>query len=113
MEAGEAGVPTDPAVLHVVEELKPKLDPVTVHSHNMEVKPVPAHPQRVLAVASIHVQSMEDGVRGALMDLAVLHVVEEQEQKVDPVIVHSHNMVVKPVQDQPQQVLAVTQTHVQ
>ena len=40
MEAGVPGVPMDPAVLHVVEEQKSKLDPVTVHSLNMVVKPV-------------------------------------------------------------------------
>ena len=56
---------------------------------------------------------MEAGAPGAPMDPAVLHVVEEQKSKLDPVTVHSHNMVVKPVQDQPLQVPAVTQTHVQ
>ena len=40
MEAGEAGAPTDPAVVHVEEEQKPKVDLVTVHRHNMVVKPV-------------------------------------------------------------------------
>ena len=44
---------------------------------------------------------METGAPGAPMDHVVLHVVEEQEQKVDPVIVHSHNMEVKPALDQP------------
>ena len=56
---------------------------------------------------------MEAGEPGAPMDRAVKHVVEEQKSKLDPVTVHSHNMVVKPAQDQDQQVLAVTQTHVQ
>ena len=50
MEAGEPGAPMDPAVLHVVEEQKSKLVPVTVHSHNMVVKPVQGQPQQVLAV---------------------------------------------------------------
>ena len=49
-EAGEPGAPMDPAVLHVVEEEKSKVDPVTVHSHNMVVKPVQGQPQQVLAV---------------------------------------------------------------
>ena len=56
MEAGDPGAPMDPAVLHVVEEQKPKLDPVTVHSHNMVVKPAQDQPQRVSAVARIHAQ---------------------------------------------------------
>ena len=43
------------------------------------------------------------------MALAVPHVVEEQKSEFGPVTVHSHNMVVKPVQGQPQQVLAATQ----
>ena len=47
MAAGEPGAPMDPAVLHVVEEQKSKLDPVTVHSHNMEVKPALDHPHIV------------------------------------------------------------------
>ena len=55
---------------------------------------------------------MEAGEPGAPMDPAVLHVVEEQKLKLVPVTVHSHNMVVNPVQDQDQQVLAVMQTHV-
>ena len=55
---------------------------------------------------------MEAGAPGAPMDPAVHHVVEEQKSKLDPVTVHSHNMVVNPAQDQDQQVLAVTQTHV-
>ena len=38
MEDGEAGVPMDPAVLHVVEEPKFELDPVTIRSHNMVVR---------------------------------------------------------------------------
>ena len=44
MEAGAHGAPMDPAVNHVVEEQKAKLDPVTVHSHNMVAKPAQAHP---------------------------------------------------------------------
>ena len=55
MEAGEPGAPMDPAVLHVMEEQKPKLDPVTVHSHNMVVKPAQDQTQRVLAVTQTHV----------------------------------------------------------
>ena len=47
------------------------------------------------------------------MGLAVLHVVEEQELKLDPVTVHSHNLVVKPAEDQPWRVRVATQTHVQ
>ena len=56
MEAGEPGAPMGPAVLHVVEELKSKLAPVTVHSHNMVVKPVQDQPQQVLAATQTHVQ---------------------------------------------------------
>ena len=56
MEAGEPGAPMDPAVLHVVEELKSELVPVTVHSHNMVVKPVQDQPQQVLAATQTHVQ---------------------------------------------------------
>ena len=55
---------------------------------------------------------MEAGVPGVPMDPAVLLVVEEQKSKLDPVTVRSHNMVAKPVQDQLQKVLAVTQIHV-
>ena len=97
MEAGEPGAPMDPAVLHVVEELKSKLAPVTVHSHNMVVKPVQDQPQQVLAATQTHVQSMEAGEPGAPMDPAVLHVVEEQKSKLVPVTVHSHNTVAKTV----------------
>ena len=46
------------------------------------------------------------------MALAVPHVVEEHKSEFGPVTVHSHNMVVKSAQGQPQQVLAVTQMHV-
>ena len=113
MEAGEPGAPMDPAVLHVVEEQKSKLVPVTVHSHNMVAKTVSDQTQQVLAATQTHVQSMEAGEPGAPMDPAVLHVVEEQKSELVPVTVHSHNMVVKPVQDQPHQALAVTQIHVQ
>ena len=56
---------------------------------------------------------MEAGAPGAPMDPAVLHVAEEQKSKLDHVTLQCHNMVVKPVQDQPHQVPAVTQTHVQ
>ena len=100
-------------MLHVVEEPKSELDPVTVHSLNMVVKPVQAQPQVVLAATHIRVPLMEAGALGVPMDHAVLRVVEELKSELAPVTVHSHNMVVKPVQDQPQQVLAVTQTHVQ
>ena len=54
-EAGEPGAPMDPAVLHVVEELKSELAPVTVHSHNMVAKIVQDQPQRVLGVTQPHV----------------------------------------------------------
>ena len=47
-----------------VVEQKSELDPVTVHSHNMEVKHVQDKPQGVLAVTQIHVQQMEDGAPG-------------------------------------------------
>ena len=50
MEAGAPGAPLDPAVLHVVVEQKSKLDPVTVHSLKMVVKPAQDQLQRVLAV---------------------------------------------------------------
>ena len=113
MEAGAPGAPMDPAVNPVVEEQKSKVDPVTVHSHNMVVKPAQDPPHQVLAVTQFHVQLMEAGALGAPMDPAVVHVVEEQEQKVDPVTVHSLNMVVKPAQVQPQQASVATQTHVQ
>ena len=76
--------------------------------------PSPTHPlpSTILLFSSLYIQLMEAGVPGAPMDPAVLHVVEEKSE-LDPVTVHSLNMVAKPVQDQPQQVLAVTQTHVQ
>ena len=77
MEAGEPGAPMDPAVLHVVEEQGRKVDPVIVHSHNMEVKLAQDPPQKASVATRTYVQSMEVGVRGVLMDLAVLHVVEE------------------------------------
>ena len=44
---------------------------------------------------------MEAGAPGAPMDPAVKHVVEEQERKVDPVTVQSHNMEVEPALDHP------------
>ena len=56
METGEPGAPMDPVVLHVVEEQKTELDPVTVHSLNMEVKPAQDQPLQVPAVTQIHVQ---------------------------------------------------------
>ena len=56
MEAGDPGAPMDLAAKLVVEEQKTELDPVTVHSHNMEVKPVQDHHLRVLAVTHIHVK---------------------------------------------------------
>ena len=68
MEAGEPGAPMDPAVLHVVEELKSKLVPVTVHSHNMVVKPAQDQPQQVLAVTQTHVETMEAGVGDHVME---------------------------------------------
>ena len=55
---------------------------------------------------------MEAGAPGAPMNRAVLPVVEEQKSELDPVTVRSLNMVVKPVQDQPHRVLAVTLIHV-
>ena len=55
MEAGEPGAPMDPAVLHVVEEQKPKLVPVTVHSHSMVGNPVQDQDQQVLAATQTHV----------------------------------------------------------
>ena len=73
MEAGAHGAPLDRAVLHVVEEQKSELDPVTVHNHNMVVKLVQDPPQQVLAVTQTHVQSMEAGEAGAPMEPAVLH----------------------------------------
>ena len=47
------------------------------------------------------------------MDPVVLHVVEEENSKLAPVTVHGLNMVVKPAEDQPQQVPAATQIRVQ
>ena len=76
--------------------------------------PSPTHPlpSTILLFSSLYIQLMEAGVPGAPMDPAVLHVVEEQKSKLDPVTVHSLNMVAKPVQDQLQKVPAVTQIHV-
>ena len=54
---------------------------------------------------------MEAGVLGPLAP-AVLYVVEERKSEPDPAIIHSHNMVDGGAQDQPQRVLAVTQTYV-
>ena len=56
MEAGDPGAPMDRAVVQVQQ--KAELDPVTVHSHNMEVKPVQDKPRRLLAVTRIHVVSL-------------------------------------------------------
>ena len=61
MEAGEPGAPMDPAVLHVVEELKSKLAPVTVHGLNMVVKPAEDQPQQVPAATQIRVQQYQVG----------------------------------------------------
>ena len=112
MEAGALGAPMDRAVLHVVEEPKTELDPVTVLSPNMEVKPVQAHPHQVLAATQVPVQLMEAGDPGAPMVRASGMVHVEQKAELDPVTVHSRNMGVKPVQDKPQRVLAVTRIHV-
>ena len=46
----------DPAAVHVEEEQKPKVDPVTVHRHNMVVEPAQDHPHTVEAATQIHVQ---------------------------------------------------------
>ena len=54
MEAGAPGARMDLAVMHV--EQKAELDPVTVHSRNMEVKSVQDKPRRLLTVTRIHVQ---------------------------------------------------------
>ena len=102
----------DPAVVHVEEEQEQKVDPVTVHSLNMVVTNAQVQPQRASAATQTHVQLMEAGAPGAPMEPEVVHVVEEQEREVDPVTVHHPNMVVKPVQGQPQQASAATQTHV-
>ena len=56
MEAGDPGILMDPAVLHVVEEQKSELAPVTVHSHNTVAKTVPDQTQQVLAATQTHVQ---------------------------------------------------------
>ena len=100
-------------MFHVVEVQKSKLDHVTVHHHNMVVKAVQDQPHPVLVATLIHVQLMEAGAPGALMDPVVHHVVEEQKSRLDHVTIQSLNMVVKPVQDQPLQVPAATQIHVQ
>ena len=100
-------------MLHVVEEPKSELDPVTVHSLNMVVKPVQAQPQVVLAATHIRVPLMEAGALGVPMDHALKHVVEDQKSEVDPVTVHRHNMVVKAAQDHPHTVQAATHIHVQ
>ena len=56
MEAGAHGAPMDRAVVQVGQ--KSELDPVTIHSHNMEVKPVQDKPRRLLAVTRIHVRKV-------------------------------------------------------
>ena len=56
MEDGEAGVPMDPAVLHVVEEPKFELDPVTIQSHNMVVRLAQDQLLQVPAATQIRVQ---------------------------------------------------------
>ena len=113
MEVGAPGAPMEPAVLHVVEEQKSDLDPVTVRSHKMVVKTVQEHLQEVLAATQTHVQLMEAGALGVPMDHALKHVVEDQKSEVDPVTVHRHNMVVKAAQDHPHTVQAATHIHVQ
>ena len=100
MEAGVPGAPMDPAVLHVVEEPKSKIDHAIVQSLSMVVKPAQDLPHQVLAATQIYVQLMEAGAPGAPMDPAVLRVAEEQKSKLDPVTIHSHNMVVRLAQDQ-------------
>ena len=54
MENGDPGVPMAPAVLHVVREPRPDLDPVTIHHQNMVVKPAQDQPHQVLAVTRFH-----------------------------------------------------------
>ena len=56
MEAGDPGAPMDLAAKVAVEELKAKLDPVTVHSRSMVEKPAQAHPHQVLAATQTPVQ---------------------------------------------------------
>ena len=60
-EAGAYEVPMDSAAKLVVEELKEELDPVTVHSRNMEEKAAQAHPPIVLC--SCNNRSLTDLVR--------------------------------------------------
>ena len=83
MEAGAPGATMVPAVVHVAEEQEPKLDPVTVHRHNMVVKPAQDPPHQVLAVTQFHVQLMEAGALGAPMDRAVKHVGEDQKSELE------------------------------
>ena len=55
----------------------------------------------MLAVTQTPVQLMEAGAHGVPMDLAAKLVVEEQKSELDPVTVHSRNMVAKPAQAHP------------
>jgi len=94
-----------PAVLRVMEEPRPDLDPVTIHHLNMVVKPAQDQPHPVLAVLGNIVQLMENGDHGVPMAPAVVHVAREPGPELD--IVHRQNMVVNPAQDQPHRVLPV------
>ena len=58
MEFGDPGVLMETAVLHVVREPRPDLDPVTIHHQPMVVKPVQDHPHQVLSVTQIHVKEV-------------------------------------------------------
>ena len=53
MEAGVLGAPMVPAVVHVVEEHKLKVDPVTDHRHNMVVET--AQDQNITVEAATHI----------------------------------------------------------
>jgi hypothetical protein len=109
MEVGDPGVPIPPAVLHVVREPRPELDPVTIHHLNMVVKPAQDQPYQVLPVMRYIVQLMENGDPGVPMAPAVVHVArEEPRPDLDPVTILHQNIMVKPVQDQLHQVLAVS-----
>ena len=56
---------------------------------------------------------MEAGDHGVSTDLVAKLAMEELKAKQDPATVHSRNMVAKPAQAHPHQVLAVTQIPVQ
>jgi len=56
---------------------------------------------------------MEAGVPGVPMVPAVVHVVEDININIDPVLIHGLKMVVKTAMDQTITEPAVTQTHVQ